>query len=68
MNLLIFILNHFPGGAIYFPPLNLQHISLAYVFGVPLVFILKFFGELFLVFSISALISHILRIDKTLRD
>jgi hypothetical protein len=38
------------------------------LFGVPLVFIMKFFGEIFLLFLASALISYILKLDKAAND
>jgi hypothetical protein len=38
------------------------------LFGVPPGFILKFFGELFLIFLFSALISYIFKIDKRSRN
>jgi hypothetical protein len=42
----------------------LQVIQVIKLFGVPSIFVLKFFGELILVFLISALISYILKIDR----
>jgi hypothetical protein len=35
------------------------------LFASATVIVFKFFGEVFLIFLISALISHILKIDKT---
>lgn len=32
------------------------------------IIVLKFFGELFLLFALSALISHILKIDKASKE
>ncbi len=37
------------------------------LFAATTVIVLKFFGELFLLFLVSALISHILKIDKDIR-
>jgi len=45
-----------------------QNIPLIKLFGVPAVFVLKFFGELFLLFIASALISHLLKIDKASKE
>jgi hypothetical protein len=45
-----------------------QYIPLIKLFGVPAVFVLKFFGELFLLFIASALISHLLKIDKASKE
>jgi hypothetical protein len=39
-----------------------------YIFTVPTIMVLKFFGELFLLFLASALISHLLKIDKASRE
>jgi hypothetical protein len=39
-----------------------------YIFGVPAMFVLKFFGELFLLFLVSAMISHILNIDQASKE
>jgi hypothetical protein len=49
-------------------PQDLQHITIIKLFGVPSIFVLKFFGELFLLFAASALISHVLKIDRASRD
>jgi hypothetical protein len=49
-------------------PHYLQYIPVIKLFGVPSFFVLKFFGELFLLFSASAMISHVLKIDKASRD
>lgn len=38
------------------------------MFASTTVIVLKFFGELFLLFLVSALISHILKIDKASKD
>jgi hypothetical protein len=38
------------------------------VFAATTVIVLKFFGELFLLFAASALISHILKIDKASKE
>jgi len=38
------------------------------MFGATVGFVLRFFGELFLLFLISALISYILRIDKASKE
>ncbi len=38
------------------------------LFAATTIIVLKFFGELFLLFFVSALISHILKIDKTSDD
>jgi hypothetical protein len=38
------------------------------VFGVPVIIVLKFFGELFLLFLVSALISYVFKIDKASKE
>jgi hypothetical protein len=37
------------------------------LFGVPAIFILKFFSELVLLFLVSSLISYVLKIDEASR-
>jgi uncharacterized membrane protein len=64
MHLFIPILNLALAAPIDLIPQNLQCIQVIKLFGVPPVFVLKFFGELCLVFIVSALISYILKIDK----
>ncbi len=68
MHVLIAILNLVLAAQINLCSQNLQFIQVIKLFGVPLVFVLKFFGELFLVFLVSALISHILKIDKASKN
>ncbi len=58
------ILNLVLESPIILVPHTFQNIAVIRLFGVPFIFVLKFFGELFLLFSISALISYILNIDK----
>lgn len=46
----------------------LQYVPVIKLFGVPPIFVLKFFGELFLLFLVSALISYVLKIDKASKE
>jgi hypothetical protein len=38
------------------------------IFGIPVMIVLKFFGELALLFLASALISYVLKIDKASKE
>lgn len=38
------------------------------IFGVPVIIVLKFFGELSLLFLVSALISYVLKIDEASKE
>ncbi len=62
------LLNLNPTVGINPDPYYLLYIPVLKFFGVPILFVLKFFGELFLLFTTSAMISHVLKIDKASRD
>jgi hypothetical protein len=47
---------------------HVSSIPVIKLFGVAPFFILKFFGEIILLFLISALISYILKLDKASRE
>jgi hypothetical protein len=64
----ISILNLVQASWIVINPNSAKNIAVIKLFGVPSVFVLKFFGELFLIFLVSALISHILKIDKASKE
>jgi hypothetical protein len=68
MHVFVAILNLVPTVWINLYPHYLQHVSMIKLFGVPPIFIMKFFGELILLFLASALISYIFKIDKASRD
>jgi hypothetical protein len=58
------ILNIVPASWIIVYAHSVQNIALIKLFGVPSIFVLKFFGELFLLFLASALISFLLKLHK----
>jgi hypothetical protein len=64
MIIIFAILNLIPLIRMNATPVLMQNIAVVKLFGVPAVFVLKFFGELFLIFLVSALISIILKINK----
>jgi hypothetical protein len=68
MHIIIAILNLALAVQINICPQNLQFIQVIKLFGVPMIFVLKFFGEIFLLFAASALISYVLKIDRASRD
>jgi hypothetical protein len=68
MHTIIAILNLALDAQLNMSPPNLQFIQVIKLFGVPSIFVVKFFGELFLVFLVSALISHVLKIDKASQE
>jgi hypothetical protein len=68
MQALAIILNLNQTVMINFCPHYSQYIGLIKLFGVPSIFILKFFGEILLLFLVSALISIALKLDKASND
>jgi hypothetical protein len=60
----IYILNKVLASGLIINPHSLQNIAMIKLFGVPGIFVLKFFGELFLLFLVSALISILLKLHK----
>jgi hypothetical protein len=68
MHIFLAILNLAKAAQINLCPQNFQFIQVIRLFGVPSIFVLKFFGELILVFLVSALISYILKIDKASKE
>jgi hypothetical protein len=67
MNIFFAIVNVIPLIRMNLNLLGFQDIILVKLFGVPAVFVLKFFGELLMIFLFSALISIIFRINKFTR-
>ena len=64
MHLLAAILNINQIGRINLFPHYLNYVPVIKLFGVPSIFVLKFFGEVLLLFLASALISYVLKIDR----
>lgn len=68
MHVFIAILNLVLTAQINLCPHYMQFVPVIKLFGVPAIFVMKFFGEVILLFLASALISNIFKIDKASRD